>query len=207
MDGVDSIEYIISKNIPGALVECGCGNGNFQILWIRELQKRQALRDIYMYDTFAGLTEPCELDYTVPDSTQYTMNKDQVKETWSSQIQNAESNGWCNWSLEYVKRTLEEYKYPNEYLHYIVGDVRKTLLNEENIPKEIAILRLDTDWYDSSKLELQKMFPYVVSGGLVIFDDYNHWNGQRVATDEFFKEIGQQYQFVHLGKTAAMIKR
>jgi hypothetical protein len=206
MDGVDALDYILNKNIPGDIVECGCGNGNYEVAWVRRLKERYALRHIYMFDTFAGLTEPSDKDFSVPDSSQYTMSADQVKNEWLQKKKTETENSWCNWSVEYVKGVLAPFQYPDEYMHYVVGDVQNTLLNKGNIPEKIAILRLDTDWYDSSKIELIKLFPKVVPGGVVIFDDYNHWNGQRQATDEYFKEIGESYTLVHLGKVAAFIK-
>ena len=207
MDGRDAVNYVLSKNIPGALVECGCGSGNYQLQWIQELQSHQSLRDIYMYDTFAGLTEPSEKDYAVADSANYQMSSNEVKEHWLSKKVSAQENAWCNWSLESVMASLSRTQYPGSYLHYIVGDIRQTLLYSKNIPDEIAVLRLDTDWYDSSKLELEVLFPKVVPGGVVIFDDYNHWNGQRQATDEYFQSIGKQYTHVKIdGKTTAIFK-
>ena len=74
-------------------------------------------------------------------------------------------------------------------------------------PDEIAILRLDTDWYESSKFELEKMYDKVVDGGLVIFDDYYHWDGQRRATDEFFESRGIVCDFIKKNnQTATIIK-
>jgi len=69
-------------------------------------------------------------------------------------------------------------------------------------------LRLDTDWYESSKYELEQMYDNVVSGGVIIFDDYYHWNGQRKATDDFFASKNLKYDFVNIGnnKTSAIIK-
>jgi len=85
----------------------------------------------------------------------------------------------------------------------------ETLKYKTNIPEKIAILRLDTDWYESTKYELEQMYDNVVSGGLIIFDDYYHWDGQRRAVDEYFKSINVNYYFVNIGnfKTAAIIKK
>lgn len=76
------------------------------------------------------------------------------------------------------------------------------------IPDTIAVLRLDTDWYESSKFELEIMYDRVAAGGVIIFDDYYHWAGQRRATDEFFQARGIVPNIVNIGnsKTAAMIK-
>ena len=115
----------------------------------------------------------------------------------------------CYCPLDYVKNRLNNTGYDQTKIHYIVGDVMETLQNKENIPDKIAILRLDTDWYESSKFELEALYNNVVSGGVIIFDDYYHWNGQRKATDEYFRSINETYDFVNIGngKTSAIIKK
>ena len=116
-------------------------------------------------------------------------------------------NGWCYTPLEKVQERLNSTGYPEQNLHYVVGDVMETLKNKSTIPEKIAILRLDTDWYESSKYELGQMYDNVVSGGVIIFDDYYHQDGQRRATDDFFLSRNINYDFVNIGnnKTAAII--
>jgi len=209
MDGADAVKYILENNIEGDIVECGVAEANMEYAWIKELMKHNVVRDIYLFDTFAGLTEPSEEDYTCDDAKLYKMSKDDVYTEWKKHIINKDINNWCFFSLNYVKNKLESTGYPPYRLHYVKGDVMKTLNCKENIPYKIAILRLDTDWYESSKFELEKLYDNVVKGGLIIFDDYYHWNGQRKATDEFFKKINVQYEFVDINnkKTAAIIKK
>lgn len=206
MDKEAAVQYVIKNNIEGVFIECGVGDGQFERIWISELKKYKTVRDIYMYDTFSGLTMPGKYDYTC-EKASWNMNKDEVLKTWETQIINDKTNGWCYTPLEKVKESLEMTGYPSNKLHYIVGDVLQTLQHPENIPDKIAILRLDTDWYESSKFELEKLYPNVVKGGVVIFDDYLHWDGQRRATDEYFANIGESHQFVKINDTvAAMIK-
>jgi hypothetical protein len=206
MDKEAAVQYVIKNNIDGVFIECGVGDGQFERIWINELKKYNTVRDIYMYDTFSGLTMPGKYDYTC-EKASWNMNKDEVLKTWEKQIIDDKTNGWCYTPLEKVKESLEMTGYPSNKLHYIVGDVLQTLQHPENIPDKIAILRLDTDWYESSKFELEKLYPNVVKGGVVIFDDYLHWDGQRRATDEYFANIGESHQFVKINDTvAAMIK-
>jgi hypothetical protein len=209
MDGADAINYILQNNIEGVIVECSVGSGNFEHIWINELMKNNTVRDIYLYDTFGGLVEPSEYDYTCKDTKYYQMNKDEVYNTWKSNIINEKTNGWCYTPLEKVKNRLNSTGYPENNLHYVVGDVMETLKDKTTIPEKIAILRLDTDWYESSKYELEQMYNNVVTGGVIIFDDYYHWDGQRKATDDFFLSININYDFVNIGnfKTAAIIKK
>ena len=209
MDGADAINYILQNNIEGVIVECGVESGNFEHVWINELLKNNAVRDIFLYDTFGGLVEPTEYDYTCQNSKLYKMNKDQVYNQWKSQIINEKVNGWCYTPLEKVQNRLNSTGYPENKLHYVVGDVMETLKDKTTIPTKIAILRLDTDWYESSKYELEQMYDNVVIGGVIIFDDYYHWDGQRRATDDFFLSRNINYDFVNIGnnKTSAIIKK
>jgi len=207
MDGAEAINYILQNNIEGCIIECGVYSGDFEHIWINELMKNNTVRDIYLYDTFGGLVEPSEYDYTCKDAKIYQMNKDEVYNTWKNQIINEKINGWCYTPLEVVKQRLNSTGYPENNLHYVIGDVMETLKDKTTIPEKIAILRLDTDWYESSKYELEQMYDNVVPGGVIIFDDYYHWDGQRRATDEFFESRNIKYNFVDIGnlKTAAII--
>jgi hypothetical protein len=210
MDGAQSVNYIIQNNIEGVFVECGVYDGNFQEIWINTLKKNNnSIRDIYLYDTFAGLVEPGEFDYTCKDTKLYNSTTDETHKEWTNNIISTKVNGWCYAPLEKVKQRLNLTGYPESNLHYVVGDVMETLKDKTTIPEKIAILRLDTDWYESSKYELEQMYDNVVTGGLIIFDDYYHWDGQRRATDEFFLTRNIKYDFVNIGnhKTAAIIKK
>ena len=209
MDGAHAINYILSNNIEGVIIECGVESGKFEHIWINELMKHGAVRDIYLYDTFGGLTKPSEYDYTCDGARLYSMTSNQVLNRWEKNIINKKLNKWCYTPLEKVKARLESTGYPKERLHYIVGDVMETLKDKTTIPEKIAILLLDTDWYESSKFELEQMYDNVVPGGVIIFDDYYHWDGQRRATDDFFASRKIEYDFVNMrnNKTAAIIKK
>jgi len=209
MDGANAVDYILKNNIEGVIIECGVDSGLFEHIWINELMKHNAVRDIYLYDTFGGLVEPGKYDYTCAGSRHYTMSSDEVHAMWKDRVIDDKTNAWCYTPLEKVQKRLESTGYSKENLHYVVGNVMDTLKDTSTIPEKIAILRLDTDWYESSKFELEQMYDRVVDGGVIIFDDYYHWDGQRRATDDFFAAIGVTYDFVDIGngKTAAIIKK
>lgn len=190
MNDYTVVDYILDSNIEGAFVECGVQTGKIEKIWINGLKRRNIKsRDIYMYDTFTGLTEPSERDVGISNG----MSSEDVFQEWNRHNIN-DVNTWCYCPLGKVMSDLYGLDYSSERLHFIKGDVRETLLDENNIPKKIAVLRLDTDWYDSSKLELERMFHYLVPGGVLILDDYFYWKGQKDATDEFFK--GTKYQYL-----------
>jgi len=209
MDGADAIKYILAKQIEGVIIECGVGDGHFEYIWINELMKHQEVRDIYLYDTFGGLVKPTAYDYTCKNAVLYRMSKEEVFNTWKSQVIDENVNGWCYTPLEKVQQRLNSTGYPQDKLHYVVGDVMETLKDPSQLPDKIAILRLDTDWYESSKFELEQLYDKVTTGGVIIFDDYFHWDGQRRATDDFFQSRNLLYTAVDIGnhKTCAIIKK
>ncbi len=74
-------------------------------------------------------------------------------------------------------------------LEFIQGDVFDTLRCIEKLPDEISVLRLDTDWYESTKFELETLYPRLSQRGVLIIDDYGYWEGARKAVDEFFLKM------------------
>ena len=89
--------------------------------------------------------------------------------------------------------------YNTEKLHFIKGKVENTL--PEYAPKQISLLRLDTDWYESTKHELTHLFPRLVSGGVLILDDYGYWAGAKKAVDEYFSQNKTQILLNRIDQT------
>ena len=188
MDTKEALLYCAKNGIEGCYVECGVMAGRHPIIACNTIQQNNLdVIDIYMFDTYEGLTKPGKYDYSTDDPV-YHMNNAEVMATWEANKTAGDVNIWCYCSLENVKNNVFGTGYPKDKLHFIKGDVMETLLEEKNIPDKISVLRLDTDWYESSKFELEKLYHKVVDGGVVILDDYFHWDGQRRATDEFFQE-------------------
>jgi hypothetical protein len=213
LDGSDAVRYVLRNKIKGAFVECGVEYGRMEKIWIDELRMNSEERDIYLYDTFSGMTVPSAKDYLSDDYLCDSMrnqfnHRGSVMNYWNVHKISNTLNEWCYCPLQNVKNNIEGSGYNDSLLHYVVGDVCVTLTNNDNIPNEISILRLDTDWYESSKFELIKLYDKVSDGGIIIFDDYYLWNGQQKATDEYFNEIDKYYNFYKIdSKTAAIIKR
>jgi hypothetical protein len=188
MDTKEALLYCYWNKIKGSYVECGVMAGMHPIIACNTILKNNLdITDIYMFDTYEGLTRPGKYDYST-DNPVYHMNNQQVIDFWKQSQTGDNSSTWCCCNLEEVKKNVYKTNYPKDKLHFIKGDVMETLKEEQNIPDKISVLRLDTDWYESSKFELEKLYHNVVDGGIVILDDYFHWDGQRRATDEFFQE-------------------
>lgn len=207
MNTVEAVHYISENKIPGVLVECGVKTGHKPVKWAEIiLEKDFEQREMFLYDTFTGMTKPTEHDYSILDP--YFRENQDVVDYWNNKkIDKFNIVDWCYGDLNFVKNRMRNTGYPEHKIHYIQGNVIDTLKIEENLPKEIAVLRLDTDFYDSSKVELECLYPRVVKGGVIIFDDYYYWNGQRKATDEYFKENNIEYEVKKYSyKTGSIIK-
>jgi len=173
-----TIEYIAKFKISGDIVECGVWKGGSMMLAALSLIKFNDIsRKIYLYDTYEGMSEP-----TLHDIRTYDNCK--AKNKWQ-QLQKSNLK-WDYASLEEVKKNLYSTKYRKENLKFIKGKVEETI--PKTIPEKIAILRLDTDWYESTYHELSHLFPKIVKYGILILDDYGHWKGAKEATDKYFRE-------------------
>ncbi|WP_420429862.1 TylF/MycF/NovP-related O-methyltransferase [Kordiimonas sp.] len=171
-----AMNYVLDQNISGDFVECGVWRGGSSLLAGLILKKRGVTnRSLYLYDTFQGMTEPTKHDVDKNGTSAHSM-----MEKFSDE------NGWCYASVEDVTQTFRQqnFQFP---VNLIKGDVLKTIPKKQ--PKNISILRLDTDWYESTKCELENLYPKLSKGGVLIIDDYGHWAGARKAVDEYFLEV------------------
>jgi O-methyltransferase len=174
---IDSIEYLIRYNIDGDIVECGVWRGgSMMAAAISLMNNNDDKRDLYLYDTFEGMSDPDERDISV--------NNVNAKDYLNKNKRSKEDLIWAFSTLNEVKENIMSTNYPEKKIHFIKGKVEDTL--EQSNHRKIALLRLDTDWYESTKCELENLFPLLVNGGVLIIDDYGHWKGCKKAVDEYF---------------------
>jgi len=170
-----SVKYILTNDVPGSFVECGVWRGGSSMLIAQMLMNRNITdRKIYLYDTFEGMTEPTHNDVDIS-------GKDAA-----AQFKEIEG-GWCLADLADVQQNMGRTHYPSESIVYVKGKVEDTI--PATMPADaIALLRLDTDWYESTKHELNHLYPKLITKGVLIIDDYGHWEGCKKAVDEYFSE-------------------
>jgi O-methyltransferase len=172
-----AVEYVARNQVPGAIVECGVWRGgSMMAVALTLLRLGVTDRELYLFDTFEGMTEPGADDVT-PSGEH------------ASDIlarSDAGSNIWAIASLEDVRHAVLGVGYPEERIHFIKGPVEQTV--PRSAPEVIALLRLDTDWYASTKHELLHLYPRLTQSGVLIIDDYGHWQGARKAVDEYVEE-------------------
>jgi hypothetical protein len=135
-------------------------------------------RKIWVYDTFSGMTEPGTMDISFGDKGMPALPY------WQNKNGNSVGSDWANISLNQVKTNLISTRYPIENFRFVKGDVLETL--EDELPGNIALLRLDTDWFESTKKEMSVLYPKLSIGGVCIVDDYGAWEGSKLAVDEYF---------------------
>lgn len=179
---VDGVRYCVARDVPGAFAECGVWRGGSVLAMILALQQLGIEnRDIYLYDTFEGMTRPTEQDVSELDGP--------ALEAWH-EAEGTDRRAWEEvfgsgaFSEQAVRELLLATGYPAERLRFVRGPVEETV--PAMTPDELALLRLDTDWYQSTRHELVHLFPLLQPGGVLIVDDYGHWRGARQAVDEYF---------------------
>jgi O-methyltransferase len=182
---IDAVAYVLSRDVPGAFVECGVWRGGSVLAMIRTLQSKGIDdRDVYLFDTFEGMTRPTERDtspYGEPALEVWTASEEGRTAPWHGLFSPDVFN------IDAVRSLMLGTGYPESHIHLVKGKVEDTV--PDAAPSSIALLRLDTDWYDSTWHELNNLYPRVSSGGVLMIDDYGHWDGCRAAVDRYFQEV------------------
>jgi hypothetical protein len=174
-----SVNYIIKNKIPGDFVECGVWKGGNPMMIAQLLQaSRISDRKIFLYDTFEGMSEP------TPADKNYKGND--AREMLDATDRAEADSVWCYSPLEEVQENMKQTGYPKDQVVFVKGKVEETIPGV--VPAQIALLRLDTDWYESTYHELTHLYPLLSKNGVLIIDDYGYWEGCRKATDQFLKE-------------------
>lgn len=172
--------HVCAQRIEGEFVECGVWRGGNALVAASLFERDGTHRAIRLFDTFAGMTEPGALDLRARDGRDAQIDY--------SANRKATHNDWCYASLADVRKNFADLELLKPNVRFIEGDVVQSLRHEANLPEAIAVLRLDTDWYESTRAELEALYPRLAPGGVLILDDYGHWEGARKAVDEYFRD-------------------
>lgn len=167
----DAVEYLVRADRQGDLVECGVWRGGSSMAVALTLLRLGADdRRLWLYDTFGQMPAPGEHDRDF--AGRYAAGDE------SSML------GDSGLSLADVQSAMRTTGYPESHVSYVRGRVEDTI--PDSAPAKIALLRLDTDWYESTRHELVHLYPRLVPGGVLIVDDYGHYLGARKAVDDYF---------------------
>lgn len=176
---ITAVRYVVEHDIPGDIVECGVWRGgSMQAAAMALLQAGSTSRNLYLFDTFEGMPPPSEVD----------RRRDGRPAAELLASADKDAPVWAIADLDDVRQGMEAVGYPADHVHYVKGMVEHTI--PDQAPDAISILRLDTDWYASTRHELTHLYPRLSSGGVLIIDDYGYWQGSRKAVEEFLAETG-----------------
>jgi O-methyltransferase len=174
----EAVKYVIENNIEGDFVECGVWKGGSTLAVALTLEKLGITnRNLYLYDTFDGSSGVTEVDVDLNNESALELMKTHDKEKHAI---------WSYSGIDEVKRTMMQSKYPADKIIYVKGMVEDTLPQSNH--EKIALLRLDTDWYQSTRAEMEILYPKLVPGGVLIIDDYGYWQGAKKAVDEYIQQ-------------------
>jgi O-methyltransferase len=172
-----------TNNVRGSFVECGTWKGgSVGLMALANLKYGSARRHLHLFDSFEGPPEP---DETVDGEQAIREAREVGGGTGGKLVALSVSVGPLEANKDLLERVIG---YDASYLHYHKGWFQDTLPAEAAEVGEIAILRLDGDWYASTKICLESLYDQVVSGGFVIIDDYGAYDGCRKAVDEFMSQ-------------------
>jgi hypothetical protein len=173
------------ENIEGDFVECGVWRGGNVMV----MRWASPSRHCWLYDTFRGMTAPGR-----HDSNRKGIKADPKRWTGKSAVS----------EREVVANLMHVGVMGVDKISIIIGDVRRTLKHDISLPEKIAVLRLDTDFYDSTKIEMEVLYPRLSIGGYLIVDDYGHWLGARKAVDEY---LGAHNKLTAIDYTGAWMRK
>ena len=177
----NAARYVVRANIPGDIMECGTWRGgSLMAMALGLLDEGARDRGIWGFDTFAGMTRPEEVDVDLTGMT--------AAEEFERTATGDDSSTWCAASEDDVRDNVLKTGYPADRVQLVAGKVEDTIPHEAL--GQIALLRLDTDWYQSTRHEMEHLWPRLSPGGVLIVDDYGHWQGSRKAVDEYFESNG-----------------
>ena len=172
-------KYLRDNKIEGDVVETGVWRGGSALICASFLRSDQ---ELYLYDTFSGMTKPGEFDYRIgQNNNAITLDK------WKDLSEGSE---WVSASINEVIKNFKKYNLLSNAIKFVEGNVEDTLKSKAT-PDKVSLVRIDTDFYASTKVALEIFWPKLSKKGILILDDYGHWDGARRATDEYFQDNQQ----------------
>jgi O-methyltransferase len=171
-----AVTHVTRTGIEGDIVECGVWRGGSSMLaalTLMQLGDRE--RTLWLYDTFEGMPEPGAWDRDPRGAL--------MADEWERHREHADDPVFAYAGLADVQVNMRTTGYPEQRVALVKGKVEDTIPG--TVPDRVAVLRLDTDWYESTRHELEHLYPLLEPGGVLIVDDYGYWQGARKAVDDW----------------------
>lgn len=171
----DICSQLLKENVPGSFVECGVWKGGSAGIMGLVSKRTAANRTLHLFDSFEGLPEPTIEDGAI--AAEYSGGR-----TSGALV----SVNECRAGLSEAQGFLvQKLKLDTSMLKFHVGWFQDTVPEAAETLGPIAVLRLDGDWYESTKVCLEHLYPLVSPGGVIILDDFQFWQGCATAVNEF----------------------
>lgn len=184
---------VFRRGVPGSLVECGVWRGGSSGVMALAARHAGETRELHLFDSFEGLPEPQEVDEQA--AADYSSGRASGK---------LSSIGRCKAELDEVEGFLfGQLQLDRKQVHFHVGWFQNTVPIDAATLGPIALLRLDGDWYESTKVCLEHLYPRLTPGGVLVLDDYFAWAGCRKATDEYRAQHGITEPIIAIDQDAA----
>ena len=181
---LNAVRYVVAEGIPGDFAECGVWRGGSVMAMAGELAREGVTdRRIWLYDTYQGMTAPTAEDVEAGTGKTAAAMLDETPVDDGNNV-------WCVAGRADVEAKVRSTGYPFDRFEFVEGDVAQTL--HDQAPEQLALLRLDTDWYESTRVGLEVLYPRLSVGGVCVLDDYGHWLGARKAVDDYFEAQGRR---------------
>lgn len=174
--------------VPGSIVEAGVWKGGM-LAALADLHGSS--RSYFAYDSFQGLPDAQAID-------------GEKAKRYQSETQEANYYNNCAAGENFIMDLFLEL--PDCDLRIVKGWFSDTLKETTNLPNQIALLRMDGDWFESTMQIMESLYPRVAKGGLVIIDDYDYWEGCRKAVHTYFNRNSLRVEISRFGFTPFFIK-
>ena len=178
---INACKHAVLAETDGDFAECGVWRGGNAIAAKLTFDNYGSSKRIYLFDTFAGMTAPTEYDTSRFEGRSADEQFEQARREGH--------NEWCFASLDDVRANFSKAGIDPGDIHFVRGDVVKTLADRINLPDAISVLRLDTDFYDSTKAEMELLYPLLSTRGSLLIDDFGYWDGSRKAIVEYLEAL------------------
>lgn len=182
---VEQVLRLIRENVPGVLMECGVWRGgcSMAMLLAQQAAFGRIERAVYMLDSFQGLPP-------------VTPRDGPLARQWQDGGDPGNFLDNCKAFRIDLERALADMRFVDGDYKIVEGWFDQTVsqVAREVEPRSIALLRLDGDWYDSTRCCLDSLMPHVSEGGVVVIDDYYAWDGCARAVHDYLSGSDAAYR-------------
>jgi O-methyltransferase len=207
MNAFDTAVSVEREELEGSIVECGVWAGG-AIGLMADVSKRHGNRHrmFHLFDSFEGLPQPSVFDADVLGA--FTDEHPELEPDSGQDSTSLVAIGACEAPLEEVHTLFfDVLRIDRRQVVIHKGWFQDTVPTAAESVGPIALLRIDGDWYESTKTCLDYLYDQVIDGGFVIIDDYGTFVGCAKAVDEFLESRGVEVDLVPIDEEGVFFRK